>query len=925
MSRKSRRNAARRPLAPVVRLNEGSLALAPDMDDGVTDETEDDKPTKERVVIEPRIGYAGQEYTQGHFDLEHHPDLARWETKIQRYQEIRTGDGSIVAALEKLWWPIARATFDVESVDGPEAEGESADAVQLVRANLLRSESADGLDVYRMKTSWRQFMWECFTAEHFGVSVHEITTRLQPGPLGYKRVAHHLAWINPATILRFLIDRDGFLMGAVQRFPARFYEEASVTAPETSDNKDRFIPLDKLFLHVRKQEGSNVEGLSLLRGMYADAKRNQNLRNWQSVHAQRVAVGIPKVSLSKEAPPEIQARAIEQAKAMRGGAQDRLYVVEAPGAAVGWVDNGTNALDLSGMLRAGEDRTRGVASLEWAGLGLSGTGGSRAVGDVQQRPFWLMVEGIAESIVEDVHLGLVEPIHRLNYAESSPPRLRVADVSPKNVTEIAHAVEKGLVIFTAEDSNDIRRTLGLRSLRQDEMEAQAAIFEKKAEPAPPPVFGAKPGDDEEADPDADPEDDPDRDEGQDEPEPDDGPKDEKRDDKADLAERVPRTGHREKPDERARRKAERARRLARAKLHVPIDAIRQRRDDFLREFVHAIEPLRRAAIEEALSRMSVSGTKVEIPRLRSKPLAEAMRALMERIREFGRESARQEIRSRVAALKSASLAERPPTFDPFAMEPKAKGIAGSVAVANAITEELETVISLNVDDLLEAVARGVRREMLKGLASEMSDADAAEATRRTLFDRSEAPIEQMASHIGARSIAGGRAEAAEQAREAFGDDGGGVVLDYATRLHFGDDDPCMHCADLEGERVEVGSPRYFEIMPPAKCDGGDYCHCGYEYETEAGAQRGEKIDADKSAAQQAKDDARESMWEERGYTHEERRQAGYGEMYEPSGHLTAQQLIDLHRRVAAKAKDPAFALDSIRVLEEYVAKGEGRK
>ena len=123
-----------------------------------------------RVIVDPRVGYDGQSQSLGHWDTEYHPDLKTFEKRVDRFDEVSTGDASVVAALEKLWWPVARATW---VMDAQGKDDRSKTAAELMRANILRAGAPDA-SAYRMKTTWRQFLWETFIAERFGVSIYAI-------------------------------------------------------------------------------------------------------------------------------------------------------------------------------------------------------------------------------------------------------------------------------------------------------------------------------------------------------------------------------------------------------------------------------------------------------------------------------------------------------------------------------------------------------------------------------------------------------------------------------------------------------------------------------------------------------------------------------------------------------------------------------
>ncbi len=57
-----------------------------------------------------------------------------------------------------------------------------------------------------------------------------------------------------------------------------------------------------------------------------------------------------------------------------------------------------------------------------------------------------------------------------------------------------------------------------------------------------------------------------------------------------------------------------------------------------------------------------------------------------------------------------------------------------------------------------------------------------------------------------------------------GDDG---RAEFVVRSEILDSKTCEACANLDSMIVEVGTPGYFEFLPPAKCLGGDRCRGFY--------------------------------------------------------------------------------------------------
>jgi hypothetical protein len=50
---------------------------------------------------------------------------------------------------------------------------------------------------------------------------------------------------------------------------------------------------------------------------------------------------------------------------------------------------------------------------------------------------------------------------------------------------------------------------------------------------------------------------------------------------------------------------------------------------------------------------------------------------------------------------------------------------------------------------------------------------------------------------------------------------------FAVRSEVLDTNTCDECAALDGLVVEIGTPSYYEFLPPAKCLGGDRCRGFY--------------------------------------------------------------------------------------------------
>lgn len=731
------------------------------------------------------------------------------------------------------------------------SEDANAQAVMLVEANLFGKHAPE----YQMRQTWRKFMQESLLKLDFGASFFERTYRWQDGPLGKRVVIDGLYWIKPESITEIHIDRTDALIGIRQEVQSTYWEtDPDGTQREKTIDVRLDIPAEKLVWFLHDAEGGDHEGISIIRRFYMAAKRRGFLARLRVVDAQRRGAPMPTAEIPPDASPQNKAAVLQTLRRMAaGGRNETMFALNQGGVKIGYMEVGSSAPDISAHMESEELSIAGVFGTRFQMLGTSGEG-SRAVGEVLADYFNLTLKSIASGHEEDIQRQLVEPLHLLNFGapkqqsedagaelaellrlaempdEPEPedenpdaegdgettdevsdkvetasvpvPRFRISGVTPPDLAAIREAKASGLMTWSDEDEQEYRRKVGWRELTPDELTKRA---EKKAmgEALAASMAGLdpqKPGDAKK---------------------PEGTPKDE--------APPVPAVV--KPPAELAETASPVVLRALRRDptpheaAHVRLADIDKTFDDFQRDFALAVAPLRAAAIDEALAKMEVRGTRVTVPRLKSKALAETMQRLAERIREFGRETMRDEIRSQIAALQTdAALAE---PWDPFADKPRRRGLKGVVTVAEAISEELETVISLNVDTILESVVRGVRRLMLENLAQDMAEAEAAEATRRTMLDASEAQIEAMARELASRGINGGRLEVVEEANESL--EGTEYAVEVGTRSAILDNRTCEPCERLDGTQYVVGTAEHDANLPPAKCLGGANCRCFMTY------------------------------------------------------------------------------------------------
>lgn len=833
----------------------------------------------------PLIGVGGQEYHNGLFREEYHEDLADPLARVERMNELRVGDAVVSSHLRRLMVPISRidlwslqpaegdvaedaaegesepgedeqpqqqagkkslrmapegqqdapekklaavapeadeATQDDDSADGesgPEAEDDAAEGeapempADQFRAALEANILGRGPRSYRMATTWQQWIREACTSLAFGFALFERELMAVDGPLGTWVLVKRLQWMHPRSIRRFLVNRDGELLGVEQWARQSAYglpgsdevlnpqkaADAIIGGRQLEDRggwKLVVVPASRLVSIVRNREGANFEGLPDIRSVYMDARHAAFLRKAQRIDAAKRAIGIPMAEAETEASPETTSNVIAQLRRMRGGAAEMAYVYSPKGVKIGFMDMGANTIDVSPMMRATEERIAFGFGTEFTRRGAEGSGGSYSAGEIQAEYFNLQLNALAGWIADEVNRQLIEPLAELNGFCDSPPVLTVGDVAPPDVAKIADLKAKGALSWTDEDEQQLRRQIKWRPLTPQELEQRRAKKEQMAAIAEASV-GMKPGESKAAGGEsgnakaADKKSEP--------PQP--------------VAPMAP-------PKELAAPKMRRPLTTHEEK-YGQIPRVQDAFDAFIMDVTQALRPLREAAVRDAIRRVSIDGHRGTVKgRLKDGPMKAAAKALAERMRELGRETAGAEIRQQVQALELAA----PPEFDPFKpMAKKTRGLVGVTRVAQDLDNALETVIDLDVSRIMDGIIKSIEREILDGIAADMSEQEAIAAAQRNVLAASDRALEDAARNMASHAYNGGRSEVLEQSLEA------GVPITHARRVEVMDENTCDTCMTLDGLVVEIESDAYWANMPPSKCDGGARCRGYYEF------------------------------------------------------------------------------------------------
>ncbi len=134
----------------------------------------------------------------------------------------------------------------------------------------------------------------------------------------------------------------------------------------------------------------------------------------------------------------------------------------------------------------------------------------------------------------------------------------------------------------------------------------------------------------------------------------------------------------------------------------------------------------------------------------------------------------------------------------------------------AFEEQVHTLAVLDVGNMWDRMLGEFLGEWGR-LDRQGLDSAAMEAEMRSFMDGlSNKPEERLArTSSGVAYNQGRSAEILSAAVEG--------LTQFVVRSEQLDRNTCVACAALDGEVFEIGTPDYFEFLPPAKCLGGDLC------------------------------------------------------------------------------------------------------
>jgi phage gp29-like protein len=290
-----------------------------------------------------------------------------------------------------------------------------------------------------------------------GYSIFEIThqVKMNDAELGPYTTLKSLGWRSQKTLNRWGVDQNGRL---------EYIEQLSY------GDTGRFIKIPAEFIvhFCPKMEGSNFEGLSILRPMYGAWLRKNAFLKQNAIGNERAGTptAVLKVPKGIEGSPEYDT-AVEMASNYASGAQNMIIIPE------GWeieFNNTTYDPSRSVVVLDYEDGqiAKGIIG-QFLMLGQASNGGSMALGSTLADFFTQTIRYLSDHIVETLNKRVLHPIVKMNLGDVP----LMADLTCDALDEKASAqwasimqilVNAGVLTPTIADEKLAREKLGLGEL-----------------------------------------------------------------------------------------------------------------------------------------------------------------------------------------------------------------------------------------------------------------------------------------------------------------------------------------------------------------------------------------------------------------------------------------------------------------------------
>ena len=391
------------------------------------------------------LGSSGTESYSG-YPTEDYLQKMRGTARADVFDEMKRADYNVRMNLSAVKNPIKAANYEVEP--GGDSDEEKQDA-ELMEHMLFHD----------MDQTWNQFLGEALTLVDHGHSVFEKTHKavLDHKKFGSYNGIRSFGFRSQRTIERWNLDPANGKLVSIAQYA---YGDLQRLVD---------IPAQHLLVFSLEKEGSNYEGISLLRPCYGAWWRKNIYLKLNAIGIERFAIPTPLVGVPDGQQNSQQyANLINSLDALTG--HQKNYLTYPGGWKVELVGNTYDPQKVEVSIDNEDKRMTKAFLANFLELGMNGTGAYALSNDLSD--FFLSgLEQLAAVIVEGINQNVIPEMIMLNRGpRMTYPKLKVSGISDKAGKELAEIykvlAEVRAITPSDADEEHIRKRYGLPKASQ---------------------------------------------------------------------------------------------------------------------------------------------------------------------------------------------------------------------------------------------------------------------------------------------------------------------------------------------------------------------------------------------------------------------------------------------------------------------------
>lgn len=405
-----------------------------------------------KPIDKDEIGATGTTLFGGQLSQNEYNTDLRGALGIAIYDKMRRSDARVKFALSVCELPLRAATWTIEPASDDQADVDIAEALE---ANLKN-----------MSITWDSYLHHVLLMLPFGFSMFEKVWEVTDDGVRLRKLAPRL----PQTLYKWNLDETGGFLGIEQQvFVGMQYKTIPIEA-------------EKMLVFTNDKEGSNFEGISILRTAYKHWFYKDNLYRIDGISAERHATGVPLFKHPSTASTEDKKRIDELGQRLY--ANESAYVRLSEGYEFDIKGLTGTVRDIMPSIQHHDKKIVESVLADFADVASGGNAGGWALSKDKSSFFLMALKAVASNIMDTMNSYLIPQWVDFNYAGITEyPKLKCSKLDTRDVVALSNAVSQLLT------SGGLTKDEGIEGTMRDALELPEFVA---PEPAAAPVAPAAP-------------------------------------------------------------------------------------------------------------------------------------------------------------------------------------------------------------------------------------------------------------------------------------------------------------------------------------------------------------------------------------------------------------------------------------------------